>query len=108
MCDRCGNQWFTPTLTCPVCRSEAWTWTRSSGKGTVYSFTVVHRAPVPGIGVPYVLADVDLDEGWHMMTNILGCAPSTVRIGMAVSVTWLEVADDAVLPVFVPAVGSRP
>lgn len=102
MCDRCGHQWFTPTAVCPACRSPEWTWTDSDGRGSVHSYTVVHRAPVEGFQVPYVLADIDMDEGWHMLSDVVGCDPSTVRIGMDVQVTWLEVADAAVLPVFAP------
>ncbi len=103
VCDACGTSWFTPQLACPACLSETWSWRPSSGRGRIHAFTVVHRAPTPGFATPYVLADVDVEEGWHLLTNIVGCAPDEVRIDQAVVVAWLEVAGGAVLPVFRPA-----
>lgn len=100
-CTECGASFFTPQLACPQCLSERWVWEPSTGRGSVYSFTVCHRAPTPGFDVPYVLAIVDLEEGWSMLSNIEGCAASAVRIGMEVEVDWKPVAD-IVLPVFKP------
>ncbi|MEE8601488.1 Zn-ribbon domain-containing OB-fold protein [Euzebya tangerina] len=104
VCDRCGEAHFPPLPACPHCQSPAWTWTSSVGTGTVHSWTRLHRAPEPGFPAPYVLADVDLDDGWSMLTNIVGAAE--VTIGMGVRVAWLPVADGAVLPVFVPLGGG--
>ena len=53
-------------------------------------------------GEPYVVALVDLDEGVRMMTNIVGCPPEDVRIGMAVTVTWEPLSDGRQLPLFTP------
>ena len=63
-CDACGTSFFTPQIACPACLSERWRYERSSGRGTVYSATVVHRAPLPGLETPYQVAIVDLEEGW--------------------------------------------
>jgi uncharacterized OB-fold protein len=84
---------------CPACLSEDWEWVASSGRGTVYSYTVVHRPPGPGFTAPYVVAIVDLDEGWQMLTN-LRAAPAVVRIGVSVRVAWEPVGDGQLLPVF--------
>lgn len=73
----------------------------SGGTGTILTFSVVHRSPSPDIEAPYVLAVVRLDEGWTYLTNIVGCDPAEVTIGMPVSVTFLDV-EDASLPVFTP------
>ncbi|WP_370327875.1 Zn-ribbon domain-containing OB-fold protein [Euzebya sp.] len=106
VCDRCGTSFFTPGIACPACQSEAWTYVESSGRGVVYSHSVVHRPPVPGRRTPYVVAIVDLDEGWHLLTNVVGCAPEDVRIGMDVEVRW--VTEDGVrLPAFAPRAGER-
>jgi uncharacterized protein len=75
---------------------------QSTGIGSIYSFTVCYRAPRPGFDLPYVLALVDVDEGWTMLTNIVGCDPSDVRIGMTVQVTWLAAGGGTLLPVFQP------
>lgn len=100
-CGRCARSFFTPQFACPYCGSTEWTYEPSTGLGTVYSHTVVHRPPVPELGAPYVLAIVDLDEGWHMLTRIVGCPPEEVRIGMRVSVTFANIGDRK-LPVFEP------
>lgn len=102
VCDECGRSHFTPQVACPWCLSTAWTYSPSTGQGVVYSHTTVHRPPVEGFEVPYVLAVVDLDEGWHMLTNIVDCEPGDVRMGMPVAVQWQRLDDDFVLPVFAP------
>lgn len=86
VCADCGRNFFSPQVACPQCLSENWTYEPSSGRGTVYSATVVHKAPSPDFEVPYVLAVVDLDEGWSMLANLVGEA----AIGAAVELTWLE------------------
>jgi uncharacterized protein len=106
-CASCARRFFTPQICCPQCLSEDWRWTESTGHGVVYSFAVCHRAPEPGFSVPYVLAIVDLEEGWSMLSNIVGCAPEEVAIGMAVDVAWERLDDEFVIPVFAPS-GSRP
>jgi uncharacterized OB-fold protein len=100
VCGACGQNFFTPRLACPNCLSESWSWEESSGRGRIYSFTVCHRAPVPGFSVPYVLAIVELDEGWSMLTNLVDGEPSEIDIGTQVQVAWLSVADGQTLPVF--------
>lgn len=102
VCERCGRSCFPPQLACPHCGGETWTWTVSSGRGTVYSATVVHRPPSPEFTAPYVVAIVDLDgEGWSLLANVVDC-PSGVAIGTAVEVAWDRTAGDASLPVFAP------
>jgi len=100
VCRACGHNFFTPQIACPRCLSENWNYERSSGRGTVYSATVVHRPPSPDFAVPFRLAIVDLDEGWSMLANLVGgpgerCAP----IGARVEVTWIE-RDGRTLPAF--------
>ena len=101
-CEDCGHYHFYPRTLCPKCGSARLAWTACSGRGDVYSFTVIHRAPSPAFAaaVPYVVAAVKLDEGPHLMTNIVDCAPDTVRIGMPVRVAFQTVSDEITLPVF--------
>ena len=103
-CLDCKRYHFYPRTLCPHCGSARLAWTDCSGRGEVYSFTVVHRAPSPALAaeVPYVVAVVKLDEGPHLMTNIVGCAPEAVRIGAKVRVAFRQVADSVTLPVFEP------
>ena len=102
VCGRCGRSFFTPRVICPFCRWERWSYEPSAGHGTVYSYTVVHRPPEPAFEAPYVLAIVDVTEGWHLLTWIVDCAPEQVHIGMEVEVRFVPGADGATLPAFAP------
>ena len=76
----------------------------SSGKGTVYTFSVTHQNQAPGFreSLPYVLAYVTLEEGVQMLTNVVECPPGEVKIGMPVEVTFVDVNDDVAVPFFRP------
>jgi len=87
---------------CRVCSSDDLAWRDSTGHGTVYTFTVVHRAPSPGFPEIYVLALVDVDDGPRLMTHVVGCDPADVRVGMPVEVDFERLSDDISVPVFRP------
>jgi uncharacterized OB-fold protein len=75
----------------------------------VYSVTVEHRPRDPRMAskAPYAIALVDVEEGWRMLTNIVGCDPLTVTIGMPVTVAWEPLSDGRNLPLFTPTGESR-
>ncbi|MGE3690117.1 MAG: Zn-ribbon domain-containing OB-fold protein [Novosphingobium sp.] len=102
-CNACGARFRFAHALCPQCWSADMSWERVSGRATVSHFTVVHQAPVPAFQAesPYVLAMVELDEGVRMMTNIVGCDPESVIIGMKVAVGF-EARGDLLIPVFAP------
>ena len=79
-------------------------WVKSSGRGTVWSFTVTkrNRDPLFAHMVPYVLAYVELEEGVKMMTNVVECDPESVRIGMPVEVVFEDVNEQVTIPLFKP------
>ena len=106
-CRDCGTNRFPPRAVCPKCLSSATAWVRASGRATVYSFTVTQQNQAPGFreSLPYVLAVVQLEEGPRTMTNIVGCAPDAVRIGMPVEVEYEDVTPEITLAKFRP-VGS--
>ena len=81
-CVGCGKHVFYPRVLCPHCGADRLDWIVPSGRGTVYSTTVVRRKPADG--VDYNVALVDLDEGPRMMSRVVSIAPDAVRIGMAV------------------------
>lgn len=107
-CRACGQHYFYPRSHCPHCLSDQTEWLRASGRGTVYSFTVTHRAPHPGFAdrVPYTVALIELAEGPRIMSNVVGCPPDDVRIGMPVEVDFEDVTPEVSLPVFRPARSS--
>jgi uncharacterized OB-fold protein len=79
-------------------------WEEASGRGTLYTFSIVRRNDLPPFGerVPYVAAIVDLDEGVRMMTNLEGCSETDIHIGMAVKVAFRKETDEYTFPVFTP------
>lgn len=79
-------------------------WVKASGRATVLSFTIVRRPVSPAFAadVPYVVALVTLEEGPAMMTNIVGCDPEAVRIGMAVEATFEDWTEEISIPKFRP------
>jgi len=104
-CGQCGTKRLPPRAVCPRCLSSAVEWLRCSGKATVYSFTVTRQNQMPGFReeLPYVLAVVELEEGPRLLTNVVGCDPDTVRIGMPVVVQFDDVTPEVTLPKFGPA-----
>jgi hypothetical protein len=100
-CSACSRCSFPPGLACPYCGGPL-TWIESSGRGTIHTFTVVHRPPTPAVEVPYVVAVITLDEGWHMLSNVIDRSPDDVEIGQAVQVTFVSTPDGGVLPMFAP------
>jgi uncharacterized protein len=74
----------------------------ASGRGKVLSFTVVRRPVSPAFAqeIPYIVALVTLEEGPQMMTNIVGCAPEDVTIGMPVEVIFEDWTDTISIPKF--------
>ncbi|SRR6266487_227718 len=101
-CGECNRFRFYPRLICPYCLSYQFEWRRASGRGAIYSFTVIHRPPSPAFRdrVPYVLALIDLEEGVRMMSNVVDCDPRAVGIGMAVEVTFDDITEEITLPKF--------
>ena len=106
-CDDCGSFVFFPRGLCPAGSSRSLTWRPVSGRGQVYSFTIVHRptSPVFRDDVPYVVALVELEEGCRMMSNIVDVAatPEGVWIGMPVTITYDRVSPTMTLPKFRPS-----
>lgn len=102
-CLDCGHDQFYPRTFCLSCGGTHLELTESSGKGTVYSFTVVHRGPYDDVPSPYVVAIVALDEGVRMLSNIVGCDAGDVRCDMKVKVKFEPLRDGVVLPLFTPA-----
>lgn len=104
-CADCGRAHFYPRPFCPHCWSTNVAWEQASGRGTLYTWSVVHQNDLPPFNerVPYVAAIVELDEGPRMMTNVVDCDPADLVVGMPVEVTFRPETDDVTLPVFRPA-----
>jgi uncharacterized OB-fold protein len=108
VCDDCGRNFFTPQIACPACQSEAWRWVESSGRGTIYSLTTVHKGPTPELPAPYVLAVVMMDEGWTLLTNIVNLGTLQPSIGMGVRAVFQRRWNGLQVPEFEPSVPQEP
>jgi uncharacterized protein len=97
-CTACGESHHYPRAICPFCGSDRTEWREASGRGTVYSYSVFRRAPIP-----YAIAYVTLDEGVTLMTNVVDCDLDTIRIGQAVRVTFKPTDGGPPVPMFTPA-----
>tara|TARA_R110002020_G_scaffold184947_2_gene382366 strand:- start:82571 stop:82984 length:414 start_codon:yes stop_codon:yes gene_type:complete len=97
-CRACGEAHFYPRARCPRCLSDDTVLEQAEGAGKVYSYSVMRRAKVP-----YAIAYVTLKEGPTMMTNIIGCAADDIRIGMPVSVVFVDTDGAHKAPMFKPA-----
>jgi uncharacterized OB-fold protein len=104
-CDDCATFRFYPRPMCPQCHSTSSTWTTCSGRGTVYSYTVVRRPLARWFKerMPLVCAVIELEEGVRMISNVVGVSPEDVAIGLAVEVTFEDVNDEFALPMFTVA-----
>ena len=102
-CSACRTFIHPPAPVCPECLGRDLAPETVSGRGTVATFTVNHQRWNPTVPVPYVIALVEIDEqpSVRIMTNIVGCEPDDVRIGMRVRVTFAE-REDVFLPLFEP------
>jgi uncharacterized OB-fold protein len=102
-CRDCGEHVFIPEPLCTACASQDLEWVDTTGRGSVYSYTVVHRPQRPEFRVPYVVAIIEMEEGWHMLTNLVDIEPEAVKIGMRVEVAFEKMSDQITLPYFRPA-----
>jgi uncharacterized OB-fold protein len=87
-CAACARHVFYPRVLCPHCGSDRLEWVAPSGRGTVYSTTVVRRKPADG--GDYNVCLVDLAEGVRMMSRVAQIPPQDVKIGMSVKARIVE------------------
>lgn len=104
-CSACDAWQYYPRPFCKACWSEDVEWAEASGRGTVYTFSVVRRNDLPPFGdrVPYVPAIIDLEEGPRMMSEVVDADPDAVEVGQAVVVDFRDLDDELKRPVFRPA-----
>ncbi|MBI4518690.1 MAG: Zn-ribbon domain-containing OB-fold protein [Deltaproteobacteria bacterium] len=106
-CHDCGHVRFPPALLCARCLSEHTEWVKLSGRGTVYSWIVVHQSQYPAFNAdtPYNVAIVEIEEGPRLHTNLVECSTEQIAVGMPVEVVFDKVNDEVTLPKFRPRKG---
>jgi uncharacterized OB-fold protein len=103
-CEGCGHIFYPPSPLCPRCWSRELRWTALSGRGRVNSWVVFHQAYFKGFEgeIPYNVAEVELDEGPRLMTNLIAIANEDIRAGMPVEIVYDDVTEELTLPRFRP------
>ena len=96
-CAACGRAHWYPRAICPFCAADKVEWREASGKGTIYTFSVMRR-----VKEPYAIAHVTLAEGPTMLTNIVNCDFDKLRIGQPVAVVFQETEGGPPVPMFKP------
>jgi uncharacterized protein len=97
-CNDCNRPHWYPRAICPLCGSADTQWQSASGKGTIFSCSVLRRTEEP-----YCLAYIELDEGPVILSNVVAADLDAVRIGQRVTVTFADSKDGQRVPVFTPA-----
>jgi uncharacterized OB-fold protein len=103
-CDGCATTWYPPAPLCPHCWSRKFAWAKLSGCGRVNSWVVFHQSYFRGFesDVPYNVAEVELDEGPRLLTNLVGIANEDIRAGMPVEIVFEEATAEITLAKFRP------
>ncbi len=96
-CTACGAVHYYPRAICPFCFSDQTRLEQASGEGTIYTYSVMRRAPVP-----YAIAYVTLAEGPTMMTNVIDCDLDRIRIGQKVRLVFKPTEGGPPVPMFTP------
>jgi uncharacterized OB-fold protein len=97
-CTACGKAHWYPRAICPFCMSDKTEWVEGSGRGKIYTFSVMRRAPEP-----YAIGYVTLEEGPSMLTNFVDCDFDKLRIGQSVKLKFTPTEGGAPVPTFTPA-----
>jgi uncharacterized OB-fold protein len=103
-CPACGHRQLYPRAMCAACAATP-EWRDAGGRGVVHTYTVIRQnwAKPFREQVPYVVAMIELDEGPRVMSNIVGCEPDAVHIGMRVELETVRIDDEIGLPFWRPA-----
>lgn len=101
-CLSCARTHWYPRAVCPHCLGDT-EWVDGPTTGTIYSYTVMRRAPEP-----YAVAYVALDGGPTMLTNLVACDFDALRVGQAVMLAWVNTDGGPPVPCFTPCVTPAP
>ena len=101
-CTDCGALRFPPRELCSSCLATKASWAEVSGRGTIFSFNVMHQVYHPAFAteVPYAVVVVQLAEGPKLISNLVDCPVEEIHIGMPVEVVFERVSPAVTLPKF--------
>jgi uncharacterized OB-fold protein len=103
-CRGCGAHRFPARDLCSRCLARESEWAKVSGRGSVFSWAVMHQVYHPGFAgeVPYAVVVVQLEEGARLVSNLVGCPLADIRAAMPVEVVFEDVTPELTLPKFRP------
>ena len=106
-CTACDRWSFPVRERCPHCFANKLEWRAASGRGTLYTFAIMHQVMNPGFAgaVPYNVSQIDLEEGVRMISNVVGVANDALKIGMKLEAVFEDVGDGVSVPKFRPVAG---
>lgn len=99
-CKSCKTWRHLPRHGCGACGSPDWEWSPSTGRGRIFSWTVTHQAPYPGLATPYVVAVIEVDEGVRMAAGLRDVDPAALELDQPVEVEMVGVSETAAVPFF--------
>ena len=103
-CQECVTFRHPPRILCAECASDRVSWVPSTGRGTIFSWTVTYQAPHPAFAgqVPYAVVVVELEEGVRIVASLRELAPEHLELGLPVEVVIEEVSEGVPLPYALP------
>ena len=108
-CGSCSTFRHLPRYMCAKCGSPEFSWERSTGKGTLFSWTVTHQALHQAFAedLPFIAAVVELEEGVRMATRLIDCDRDTLELDLPVELDFEPISPEFRLPVFRPDMNRR-
>jgi len=106
-CTRCGTFRFPPSAFCWRCQAQAVEWVERSGRGTIYSYTIVWHPVLPDLAdsVPFAPVVVELPDTDHVRVvgALTEATTAVARVGLDVELVWRDVRDGETVPTWRPA-----
>jgi uncharacterized OB-fold protein len=101
-CSRCATWRHIPRHLCAKCGSGEWEWSKSSGRGKVFSWTTIMQPALPQFAksVPYSAVVIEMDEGVRMVSWLVDTAPENLRLDHPVEVVFDDITEEVTLPKF--------
>ncbi len=103
-CTDCGTYRHTPLPICHACRSFSFEWAKLSGKGVVFTYTIIHNPVHSALKdrCPFNVVVVELPDAGNvrMVGNLIDCPDDQIKVGMPVDVAWEDTNDDVTLPLW--------
>ncbi len=103
-CIACEHLRLPPAPICPECRAAEADWLELSGRGELYTYTIVHRAVAVGQELPFVIAVIELEDagGVRIISNLVAADLEEIEIGLPVELVWEDMSEDLAIPRFRP------